>query len=86
MIERRLDNLDKAIQIIEKYIKTRPNHASAHYNLACYLALKGDSEKEALHHLEKATALNPSYLIEAEEDADFDGLRNHPLFRKILDE
>jgi uncharacterized Ntn-hydrolase superfamily protein len=44
------------------------------YNLACYESLAGRSE-QALEHLGRAVALDPSYRPLAEVDSDFDPVR-----------
>jgi hypothetical protein len=44
------------------------------YNLACYESLAGRSE-QAVEHLGRAVALDPSYRPLAEVDSDFDPVR-----------
>jgi hypothetical protein len=51
-----------------------PDHAGLHYNLGCYAALAGMRER-ALEHVRIAFARKPETRKWAEEDADFDSIR-----------
>ena len=46
-----------------------------HYNLACYEAVLGASER-ALYHLDKSIALNPAFKQQAMVDPDLKSLRS----------
>ena len=67
-------------------------HALAHYNLACTLmrlraagaACEHDATLgAAMHHLERAVAIDPRRRQRMNEDADLDGLRDNLRFRML---
>lgn len=56
-----------------------PDHASLHYNLACYGAMAGRREV-ALEHLRRAFDLDPGTREWAAEDSDLDPVRDDPAY------
>lgn len=72
-----------AIDYLKKIIDKDANSARAYYNLACYLAISGKAETEALKALEKATELYPSLKAKANADPDFQELKKSSEFTRI---
>jgi tetratricopeptide (TPR) repeat protein len=72
------------LRMDRKMVRLRPANATAHYNLACSLALSR-RRAEALRSLERAVALGYSDYRWMQRDPDLQGLRNHPAFRQLLD-
>ena len=79
---KRTGRLDLAIQAMEDLLARQPESPIGHYNLACYLALAGDKER-CLGELRLAFELDPSLKELAQEESDFDSLRNDPEFQKL---
>ena len=61
----------------------REDDWAANYNLACLLALQGETE-EALEKLARSVALNDEAARLAPEDDDFAALRDHPRFASAV--
>jgi hypothetical protein len=60
-----------------------PDSWHAHYNLACFEALAGDTDT-AFEHLERAAKLEPNEVAKlARDDEDFASLRHDPRFLAI---
>ncbi|MEY2534763.1 MAG: hypothetical protein QOF29_2673 [bacterium] len=68
------DDPARRYEIAAEGLEAWPDHAGLHYNLGCYAALAGMRDK-ALEHLRIAYAGNPKTRQWAEEDADFDSIR-----------
>ncbi len=73
---------DEAIALLREGLELHPGNASLLYNLACAEALSGDHDT-ALEHLAEA-ATNPRFRKFAQEDPDFDSLRDDPRFSAAL--
>ncbi|OLD97930.1 MAG: hypothetical protein AUG91_10390 [Actinobacteria bacterium 13_1_20CM_4_69_9] len=73
---------DEAVALLREGLELHPGNASLLYNLACAEALSGDHDT-ALEHLAEA-ATNPRFRNFAEEDPDFDSLRDDPRFIAAL--
>jgi hypothetical protein len=73
---------DEAIALLREGLELHPGNASLLYNLACAEALSDDHDT-ALEHLAGA-ATNPRFRNFAEEDPDFDSLRDDPRFIAAL--
>lgn len=72
-----------------------PDCGVAYYNIACYHALWADKEtgdeknrleKEALESLEIAIEKLDACRKYAQGDSDFDGIRNNPRFKKLIED
>ena len=82
-IYRRTENLNKAIETIKKALFSNPNLAIAHYNLSCYYAQLGKIE-EVISHLKKAISRDKNYIEMAKDDNDFEPVKRHNKFRKLI--
>lgn len=80
---RRHDDLPGAIRCIEQLLKGNHRHDIAHFNLACYLALSGETDR-AIDELSLACGLNPECRQFARDEPDFDSLRTDERFRQLL--
>jgi quercetin dioxygenase-like cupin family protein len=73
-----------ARQILSEGLKSYPESASLHYNLACLEALDGRNDA-ALASLRKAHELRPEVAEWARDDRDLEGLRDDPEFQALVD-
>ena len=73
---------EKGLAVDRKLVALRPDDATTHYNLACSLALLGESE-EALDELDRAVALGYEDLEHLLADEDLESLRGTARFRAI---
>jgi tetratricopeptide (TPR) repeat protein len=71
------------LKMDRKLVRLRPDNATAHYNLACSLALSG-RQAAALHSLERAVTLGYDDHDWMEQDPDLTGLKNLPAFQRLL--
>ena len=72
------------LRMDRKLVRLLPSDATAHYNLACSLALV-KRKSEALRSLRQAVELGYRDFDWMQQDPDLDGLKNHPLFIALLD-
>lgn len=80
---KRLADLPGAIACMERLLARSPRSAIGHYNLGCYLALAGDSER-ALDEVSLACGMDESFRKHAVEETDLDALRGDPRFDALL--
>ena len=82
-LRKRTGDLPGAIRCLERL--TARNHRSdlAHFNLGCYLALAGETER-AIDEVTLACGLNPECRDFARDDPDLDALRTDARFRELL--
>jgi tetratricopeptide (TPR) repeat protein len=73
----------EGLKMDRKLVRLMPANATAHYNLACSLALS-KRKADALRSLEHAVALGYKDADWMLEDPDLDALRNHPQFLELL--
>ena len=73
------------LRMDRKLVRLLPSNATAHYNLACSLALV-KKKSEALRSLRQAIELGYRDLEWMQQDPDLDSLKNHPLFHALLDQ
>jgi Flp pilus assembly protein TadD len=71
------------LKMDRKLVRLQPDNATAHYNLACSLALSG-RQTAALRSLERAVALGYDDHDWMEQDVDLATLKNHPAFQRLL--
>lgn len=72
------------LRMDRKLVRLLPSDATAHYNLACSLALV-KRKAEALRSLRQAVELGYRDFDWMQQDPDLEGLKNHPLFIALLD-
>ena len=70
---------DKAIEALEAALATDPDQAVVNYNLACAESRAGKAD-DAIGHLERAIALQPSFAEMAKNDPDLEPIRQHAGF------
>jgi predicted Zn-dependent protease len=73
------------LRMDRRLVKLQPANATAHYNLACSLALS-KRKTDALRSLRNAVELGYDDLDWMQQDPDLDPLKNHPDFRALLRE
>ncbi len=71
------------LKMDRKLVRLEPKNATAHYNLACSLALS-KKRPDALRSLRKAVSLGYDDLDWMEQDPDLEILKNDPGFKKLL--
>ncbi len=70
------------LKMDRKLVRLEPDNATAHYNLACSLALS-NKRPDALKSLRKAVSLGYNDLHWMEQDPDLEGLKTDPEFQKL---
>ena len=78
----RLERFEEGLAVDRQLIELVPDNETAHYNLACSLALCSRPQ-EALDVLEQAVRLGYEDLHHLLADDDLRSLRNEPRFRAI---
>ena len=71
------------LRMDRKLVRLQPDNATAHYNLACSLALV-KRNADALRSLERAVELGYNDAEWMQQDPDLEGLKNSPAFKKLL--
>jgi len=71
------------LRMDRKLVRLEPDNPTAHYNLACSLALC-KKRPDALRSLRKALSLGYDDLDWMEQDPDLEILKDDPEFRKLL--
>ena len=71
------------LKMDRKLVKLQPSNATAHYNLACSLAL-AKRKMDALRSLRQAVDLGYRDFDWMEQDTDLDALKSHPDFLTLL--
>lgn len=71
------------LKMDRKLVKLQPGNATAHYNLACSLALS-KRKADALRSLRQAVQLGYKDLDWMQQDPDLEPLKDHPEFQSLL--
>lgn len=71
------------LKMDRRLVRLRPENATAHYNLACSLALL-KRKSAALRSLRQAVTLGYTDFDWMEQDPDLDGLKKDPAFNALL--
>jgi tetratricopeptide (TPR) repeat protein len=71
------------LKMDRKLVKLQPDNATAHYNLACSLALS-KRKSAALSELRQAVELGYRDFDWMQQDPDLEALKNHPQFVALL--
>ena len=72
------------LKMDRKLVRLMPDNATAHYNLACSLALS-KRRTDAMTSLKQAVALGYSDFDWMTQDPDLEDLKNHPEFVRLLE-
>jgi tetratricopeptide (TPR) repeat protein len=75
--------IDEGLRMDRRLVRLMPDNATAHYNLACSLALK-KRKADALRSLERAVELGYKDHDWMTQDPDLDGLKGHPAFKALV--
>jgi predicted Zn-dependent protease len=73
------------LKMDRKLVKLQPDNPTAHYNLACSLALS-KRKTAALDALRHAVELGYRDFDWMQQDPDLEVLKNHPAFQTLLEE
>jgi tetratricopeptide (TPR) repeat protein len=73
------------LRMDRKLVKLQPRNATAHYNLACSLALSR-RKADALRSLRQAVKLGYRDFDWMQQDPDLEELKNHPEFLHLLEQ
>jgi len=71
------------LRMDRRLVRLQPANATAHYNLACSLALSR-RKADALLALRRAIRLGYHDFDWMEQDPDLEGLKPHPAFQRLL--
>jgi tetratricopeptide (TPR) repeat protein len=71
------------LKMDRKLVKLQPKNATAHYNLACSLALS-KRKSDALRELREAVQLGYNDFDWMQQDPDLEPLKQHPEFQSLL--
>ena len=71
------------LKMDRRLVKLQPRNATAHYNLACSLALSR-RKRDALQALRAAVQLGYSDFDWMQQDPDLEALKGHPGFQSLL--
>ena len=73
------------LKMDRKLVRLLPKNATAHYNLACSLALC-KRKTDAVKSLQRAVALGYDDLDWMTQDPDLDVLKGLPIFQKLMEQ
>ncbi len=80
----RYGRIADGLKMDRKLVKLQPDNATAHYNLACSLALS-QRKSDALRALREAVKLGYRDFDWMMQDPDLDALKKHPAFQTLLE-
>jgi serine/threonine protein kinase/Tfp pilus assembly protein PilF len=78
-------HFDLAVKMFEARLLKGADDPFTKYYIAVLYALRGDAERAVKYLGETLAQLRPLNTWRAREDPDFDGLRDHPGFRKLVE-
>ena len=73
-----------ALNDFNRSLELQPDDPNTIYELACLFSLWGKTG-DALHYLERAVHKDKNYREKAKTDKDFDNIREHSLFKKLIE-
>ena len=80
---KRMQDLPAAITCMEQLLQRNGKSAIGHFNLGCYLALAGDSDR-ALDEVSIACGIDASFRGMLHDEPDLDTLRVDPRFQQLI--
>ncbi|HEY7512826.1 MAG TPA: tetratricopeptide repeat protein, partial [Vicinamibacteria bacterium] len=80
----RIDDRERGLEYLERALALDPDDAGTLYNVACGYAIAGRPDR-ALDVLERAIEKGSLNLAWASHDPDWDGMRDHPRFKALLE-
>lgn len=80
----RLGDFETGQAWIEKTLQIAPDDVAVLHNAGCFYAAAGHVER-ALDIFERRFELGDAYMDWIDNDRDFDSIRDHPRFRKMID-
>ena len=78
-----MDSPEWAVNLCQSALRSDPDYGYAHYQMACAYSRMQQIE-DALAHLQAALERNESYQSLAREEEDFQNLREHAEFQRLL--
>lgn len=81
----KVGRISDGLKMDRKLVRLLPKNATAHYNLACSLALS-KRRSDALRSLKQAVALGYNDGDWMSQDPDLEDLKGHPEFLQLLDD
>jgi tetratricopeptide (TPR) repeat protein len=75
----------EGLKMDRRLVRLQPDNATAHYNLACSLALS-KRKLDALRTLRRAVKLGYKDFDWMQQDPDLDGLKKQPEFMELLEQ
>jgi predicted Zn-dependent protease len=75
--------ISDGLKMDRKLVKLQPDNPTAHYNLACSLALS-KRKSDAIRELREAVSLGYRDFDWMQQDPDLDALKHHPEFQTLL--
>lgn len=79
---KRIGRLAHAVVCMERLIRREPGNAIGHFNLGCYLAIAGESDR-AMAMVTRACALDATFRGPALDDPDLDNIRARAEFARL---
>ena len=79
----RYGRIADGLKMDRRLVKLQPANATAHYNLACSLALS-KRKNDALRELRQAVELGYRDFDWMQQDPDLEALKHHPEFQALL--
>ncbi len=79
----RQGRIAEGLKMDRKLVKLQPSNATAHYNLACSLALS-KRKADALRVLQQAVQLGYNDIDWMQQDPDLEALKQHPDYQSLL--
>lgn len=73
----------ECIASIRRVLAMEPDHANAHYTIACAFCLSGDVES-ALASIRRSVECDPENAAQIAEDSDFASIKDDPRFRALV--
>ena len=80
----RQGRIAEGLKMDRKLVKLQPQNATAHYNLACSLALS-KRKTDALRELQGAVTLGYRDFDWMQHDPDLEALKKHPKFQSLIE-